>query len=398
MSQESLTEGEIKSLNGAEEKYLPLDLNQLRDQIDELDSELVSILAKRSALTRKVGEFKSKTGLPIYVPSREAQLIESRRKQAKDNGLSEDLIEDVLRRVMRESYQTQNKQYLCTQPQLNKVVVVGGKGALGSKFVTMFERSGYDVTVLEKDDWDNAELLFKEASLVLVAVPIRSTEKIIATLNNLPQNCVLADITSVKTGPVTSMLDAHEGPVVGLHPMFGPDVPGLVKQVVVVCHGRHPDKYEWLLEQIRIWGAAVIEQEPQSHDEAMAFIQVMRHFSSFVYGAHIAAENPSLDQLLTLSSPIYRLELAMVGRLFAQDPVLYGDIIFSSETGKALLKRFHARFTEAMVLLESGDEPKFIEQFQQITKWFGDYAQQSLVDSKKLLLKADDDRTLDTGV
>lgn len=375
-----------------------LDLNQLRDQIDALDSELVSILAKRSALTRKVGEFKSKTGLPIYVPSREAQLIETRRGQAREVGLSEDLIEDVLRRVMRESYQTQNKQYLCASPKHNKIVVIGGKGALGSKFVTMFERSDYQVETLEKDDWDSADTLFAGAALVLVAVPIRITEQVISGLHSLPEDCVLADITSVKQGPVDAMLQAHKGPVVGLHPMFGPDVPGLVKQVVVVCHGRDSEKYEWLLEQIRIWGAAVIEQNPSSHDEAMAFIQVMRHFSSFVYGAHIAAENPSLEQLLTLSSPIYRLELAMVGRLFAQDPILYGDIIFSSKTGTGLLKRFHGRFTEAMKLLEEGDESRFIQQFKGIADWFGDYAKQSLVDSKKLLLKADDDRTLDTGV
>ncbi|MDI8296325.1 hypothetical protein MJI53_23840, partial [Salmonella enterica subsp. enterica serovar Anatum] len=41
-------------------------------------------------------------------------------------------------------------------------------------------------------------------------------------------------------------------------------------------------------------------------------------------------ENVQLEQLLALSSPIYRLELAMVGRLFAQDPQLYADIIMSS--------------------------------------------------------------------
>ena len=383
---------------GQIEQEQVLDLDKLREQIDGIDSRLVELLAQRSELTRKVGEFKSKTGLPIYVPSREAKLLQSRKQQAAEYGLSESLIEDVLRRIMRESYQTQNKQYLCTRPELNKIVVVGGRGALGSKFVTMFERSGYLVQVLEKDDWDQAETLFDGASLVLVAVPIKKTEALIATLTQLPKDCVLADITSTKAGPLQAMLDVHQGPVVGLHPMFGPDVPGLVKQVVVVCHGREQEKYDWLLEQIRIWGAAVIEQEAQRHDEAMAFIQVMRHFSSFVYGAHLAQENPCLTELLQLSSPIYRLELAMVGRLFAQDPILYGDIIFSSKTGTALLKRFQQRFNEAMAILESGDEVRFIEQFREIAVWFGDYARQSLVDSKKLLQKADDDRTLDTGV
>lgn len=375
-----------------------LDLKVLREQIDALDSELVQILAKRSALTQKVGEFKSKTGLPIYVPSREAQLLESRKTQARQVGLSESLIEDVLRRVMRESYQTQNKQYLCTRPDIQNIVVIGGRGALGSKFVTLFERSSYHVDVIEKDDWHRAEAVFGNAGLVIVAVPIRQTERVIRSLSKLPEDCILADITSVKAGPVRAMLETHQGPVVGLHPMFGPDVPGLVKQVVVVSHGRHAEQYEWLLEQLRIWGAALIESDPEKHDEAMAFIQVMRHFSSFVYGAHLAAENPCLTELLKLSSPIYRLELAMVGRLFAQDPVLYGDIIFSSDTGKALLKRFHGRFDEAMSLLESGNKQRFVEQFRDIAEWFGDYANQCLVDSKKLLLKADDDRTLETGV
>lgn len=376
----------------------PIDLNELRNQIDELDQQLVDILAKRSALTKRVGEWKSKTGLPIYVPSREAQLIRSRREQAQLKGLSPDMIEDVLRRVMRESYQTQNKHYLCTRPDIKKIVVIGGAGALGSKFVTMFQKSNYHIEVLEKDDWDKAPETFSDAGLVLVSVPIRATEQVIRNLSYLPDDCVLADITSVKATPLNAMLDVHKGPVVGLHPMFGPDVPGLVKQVVVVCHGREPAKYEWLLEQFRIWGAALIETESKEHDEAMAFIQVMRHFSSFVYGEHIAAENPNLDKLITFSSPIYRLELAMVGRLFAQDPVLYADIIFDNDSGLELLKRFHTRFGEALTLLETGDKKSFIAQFQSISQWFGGFAKQSLVESKKLLQKADDDRTLETGV
>ncbi|MFT6899753.1 MAG: chorismate mutase/prephenate dehydrogenase [Paraglaciecola sp.] len=35
-----------------------------------------------------------------------------------------------------------------------------------------------------------------------------------------------------------------------------------------------------------------------------------------------------------------------------------------------------------------------MKQFFKIGAWFGSYSKQSLVDSKKLLLKADDDRTI----
>jgi chorismate mutase/prephenate dehydrogenase len=372
----------------------PAQLNELREQIDSVDSQLVELLAARAALTTKIGEYKSQAGLPIYVPEREADLIAKRRLQAEGRGVSPALVEDLLRRIMRESYHTQNRDYMCTNPQIKKIVVIGGAGALGSVFVDMFERSGYAVTILEQNDWQNSAQIFADAGLVMVAVPIKLTEAIIAKLDNLPKDCVLVDITSTKQKPLEAMLAVHSGPVVGLHPMFGPDVASLVKQVVVVCHGREQQKYQWLLQQIKLWGAALEEIEAHEHDESMVFIQVMRHFCSFIFGAHLAGENPSLNKLIALSSPIYRLELIMVGRLFAQDPGLYADIIFNNKESIELLKRFVGRFEQGIKLLEDGDQAQFIKQFFQIGNWFGNYSKQSLLESKKLLLKAEDDRIL----
>jgi chorismate mutase/prephenate dehydrogenase len=232
---------------------LPDELSVLRQQIDEIDSQLVELLAKRAKITAKVGKYKSQVGLPIYVPEREAELIAKRRVEAEQQNVSPILIEDLLRRIMRESYHTQNVEYLCTNPQLKKIVVVGGAGALGRVFVDMFKRSGYSVQLLEQQDWPNADSILADAGLVLVAVPIKLTESVISKLTHLPSNCVLVDITSTKQKPLAAMMAVHKGPVLGLHPMFGPDVPSLVKQVVVVCHGRDAEQYEWLLQQIRIY-------------------------------------------------------------------------------------------------------------------------------------------------
>jgi chorismate mutase/prephenate dehydrogenase len=372
----------------------PDDLDQLRQKIDEIDSQLVQLLSKRAKITAQVGKYKSQVGLPIYVPEREAELIAKRRAEAEQQKVSPVLVEDLLRRIMRESYHTQNVDYLCTNPQIKKIVVVGGAGALGKIFVDMFKRSGYLVQLLELNDWPNADTILDDAGLVLVAVPIKLTESIISRLTNLPSNCVLVDITSTKQKPLAAMMAAHKGPVLGLHPMFGPDIASLVKQVVVVCHGRNAEEYEWLLKQIRIWGGILQQTTAKEHDDAMVFIQVMRHFCSFVFGAHLAGENPPLERLIALSSPIYRLELAMVGRLFAQDPSLYADIIFNNADSVDLLKRFIGRFEQAITLVEEGNKGEFIKQFSQIGSWFGDYSKQSLVDSKNLLLKADDDRIL----
>ncbi|GEA10330.1 bifunctional chorismate mutase/prephenate dehydrogenase [Alteromonas sp. KUL49] len=372
------------------------ELASLRDEIDELDSQLVDLLVKRTKVTTQIGKVKASAGMPVYVPEREKSLISARRAQAQAVGLSPELVEDLLRRMMRESYHSQNNQYRCVNPDISNVVVVGGQGALGKVFVSLFERSGYQVSVVEKDDWDSgsAEITLSSADLVIVAVPINITESVISQLTMLPEHCVLADITSIKAKPLDAMMAVHSGPVVGLHPMFGPDAPGMIKQVVVVTHGRDTSAYEWLIKQMTIWGATIHESLASEHDKAMAYIQVMRHFNTFVYGEHLRGENPDLDTLTLFSSPIYRLELAMVGRLFAQAPELYADIIFNNPDNFALLRRFHERFGLALNLLEEQNKAGFIEQFRTVGDWFGDYAKTCLVDSKQLLLKADDGQLL----
>nr|WP_136252075.1 bifunctional chorismate mutase/prephenate dehydrogenase [Ningiella ruwaisensis] len=369
-------------------------LGSLRQQIDEIDAELVSLLKKRTQVTKNIGKLKSENALPVYVPEREKVLISARREQAEKIGVSPDLVEDILRRMMRDSYHSQHAKYACINPKVSKIVVIGGDGALGKVFVSLFKNSGYPVTVLEKEDWPKADTILQDADLVIVSVPINSTIEVIRALPKLNKDCILADVTSIKSQPLEAMLDVHEGPVLGLHPMFGPDAPGMIKQVVVVCEGRFPASYSWVLEQMQLWGAYLYHSSSEEHDHAMAYIQVMRHFSTFVYGQHLEQENPSLNELIAFSSPIYRLELAMVGRLFAQSPELYADIIFSNKDSILLLKRFSQRFEQAIKLLENGDKAGFVQQFDQAAAWFGDYAQICLSDSKKMLLKADDSHLL----
>lgn len=369
------------------------ELAPLRQQIDDIDSQLVELLARRAQVTAQVGQVKQQYALPLYVPEREAALLKARRAQAENAGVSPELVEDVLRRVMRESYSTQESGFVCCKEGGGKVVVVGGAGALGRRFVSLFQRSGFEVVILEIDDWPDAASMVADASLVLLAVPIHLTTQLIQQLPALPADCVLADLTSIKSQPLSAMLEKHPGPVVGLHPMFGPDVSNIVKQVVVICHGRDSDKYDWLVTQLRVWGAVLSEKTAQQHDELMQLIQAMRHFSSLVYGVHLAEEHADLHQLLQLSSPIYRLELAMVGRLFAQNAELYADIMLSSHQVTGLLQRYQHRFNQLSHLLAAKDKAGLMAEFAKGQQYFGELAGEFLQESRRLLQKAADERS-----
>lgn len=373
------------------------ELNALRDKIDAVDKQLIDLLAARLALVGEVGEVKSRHGLPIYAPDREASMLARRRAEAETLGVPGDLIEDVLRRVMRESYilesaSDKEHHFKCMNPALGKVVIIGGQGQLGRLFGQLFSLSGYRVESLEQADWPQADAILSGAGMVMVAVPIDVTCDIIDRLGNLPEHCLLVDVTSVKAEPLAHMLAVHKGPVLGLHPMFGPDVASLAKQVIVCCQGRDGAASQWLLDQMTIWGARLQQVEARAHDEAMTFIQALRHFATFAYGLHLSREQANLDRLLNLSSPIYRLELAMVGRLFAQDPHLYADIILSSPQNLAMIRRYYQNFGEALGLLERGDRAGFIHAFSEVSGYFGEKADDFLRESRLLLAQANDRR------
>lgn len=212
-------------------------------------------------------------------------MLASRRAEAEALGVPPDLIEDVLRRVMRESYSSENdKGFKTLCPSLRPVVIVGGGGQMGRLFEKMLTLSGYQVRILEQHDWDRAADIVSDAGMVIVSVPIHVTEQVIGKLPPLPKDCILVDLASVKNGPLQAMLAAHDGPVLGLHPMFGPDSGSLAKQVVVWCDGRKPEAYQWFLEQIQVWGARLHRISAVEHDQNMAFIQALRHFATLLMG------------------------------------------------------------------------------------------------------------------
>ncbi len=59
-----------------------MDLEQLRTDIDKLDSELLDIFAKRMELCGLVAEYKAKNGLPVFQGGREQQVLDKAEENA----------------------------------------------------------------------------------------------------------------------------------------------------------------------------------------------------------------------------------------------------------------------------------------------------------------------------
>jgi len=365
------------------------ELEILRRQLDNIDREIVSLLGKRQAEVERVVSLKRAYNLPVYHPAREEDLLSQRRIQGAEAELDPDYIEDLYRRILRQSRVEQTARLAQKGVRAGAtVLLVGGLGSMGQYFHNWFADAGYNIRILDRNDWPNADKLCEGIELAIISVPIEVTNAVADRLGpHLPADCVLADITSIKESPLNAMLDSHEGPVIGLHPLFGPTTSTMDKQIVVVTPGRNLPACKWLIDQFSVWGSIILQVSAKEHDEVMSIVQTLRHFATFAFGQFLRRRHVDLSRTLEFSSPIYRLELVMVGRLFAQDPSLYSEIIFASPERLTLLKDFLTSLTENLAMIEKGDKDMFSAEFRKIADWFGPFSEQAMRESTYLIDK-----------
>lgn len=361
----------------------------LRDTIDDIDRQILGLISRRMKEVQEVVALKKEHNMPVYHPAREEDLISKLRIQAADSGIEPDFIEEIYRVIIRNSRlrQTREMKQQGLRPGA-RVLIVGGAGQMGRFFAGMFRDSGYIVRILTETNWDEVNELCWDIDLVLISVPIDVTLETIRTIApHLPANAVLADITSTKTEPLKAMLNHFKGPVLGLHPLFGPSCTTLDKQIIAITPGRNNADCQWVVEQLTLWGSIIVSASPEEHDEIMDIVQALRHFATFCFGLFLSQRKINLERTLEFSSPIYRLELGMVGRLFAQDSRLYSEIIFATPARRAILKDYVATLNEQISLVEKNDKALFMDRFSEVADWFGPFSDQAMRESDFIINK-----------
>ena len=88
-------------------------LREYRARIDELDEQLICLLAERFEITKTVCELKAETGLPAADPQREkeqiARLHEIARNEGMDPVFGEKVFRLIVDEVIRHHLQTADK-------------------------------------------------------------------------------------------------------------------------------------------------------------------------------------------------------------------------------------------------------------------------------------------------
>ncbi|MFH0966318.1 MAG: prephenate dehydrogenase/arogenate dehydrogenase family protein [Methanobacteriota archaeon] len=267
-----------------------------------------------------------------------------------------------------------------------KVGIVGGTGQMGSFFTRVFEKGGHTVRVSGRKTPVTSEDLARESDIIIISIPIHLTIPVIQHIAPLLHDGqIFCDLTSLKSGPVNAMLES-QADVIGLHPMFGPTATSLQGQTIIATPARCSDEHRELLTKLfTSQGARVTMTTPEYHDRMMAVIQGLTHFKALVMADTMRLLGITPEETEPFMSPIYRIETSVAGRILAQDPMLYADILSENPAIPQVLETCCNAALSLTSIIKSGDTETFKERFIAEREWFGEYCTRSLEETDILI-------------
>lgn len=351
-------------------------LKAVRDELAATDKELVSLLAQRMRLIREVARVKAEKDLPSFDREREGAHLDDLLARAQEAGVPEDVVRDVFARLFAAS-RLEQRRFLQAKAERFTIGIIGGTQGMGGFLARVFSSGGYTVEAMGLDQGAPATEVASRHDIVIVSVPIDVTVKVIAEIApHVKKGACIVDITSIKKPPLDAMLaHAPEGvDVVATHPMFGPHGVDFDRQKVVLCRGRGDEAFARVKKLYESFGAETIEATAEEHDAQMALIQVLVHEKTMVLGSVLERLKADLGRSLQFASPIYRTELAMIGRMFSQQAELYADILTINPEAPRLSHVFEqeaAHFARAVAM---GDRETVVRRFRQVAEFMKDFA------------------------
>lgn len=84
-------------------------IGMLRQQIDELDEQLLSLLSKRMRISKEIGIYKKENNMPILQSGRYTEILNQRGQMGNSMDLAQDFVKEIMKSIHEESVKVQMK-------------------------------------------------------------------------------------------------------------------------------------------------------------------------------------------------------------------------------------------------------------------------------------------------
>lgn len=245
-----------------------------------------------------------------------------------------------------------------------KIHIIGGTGQMGNWLKGFLESQGFLPTI--SGSKGNHQDLISQADIVFISVPISLATKIILETGKIvKKDCLLVDLTSVKT-EASKALAKTKLSAVAIHPLFGPSVSSIQNQKIIFCLIKKSPLINKLKEILENAGGQTFEMNPVEHDNLMAHIQGLIHLVN-INLAQTFIDN-KIDLTGKISTPVSLNQLATLSRVLSQDSSLLTEIQLNNPQYPKILKEFikNLELSEKLILSENKDKLK--EKIEKINK------------------------------
>ncbi len=336
-------------LNAPIVKFTMATLDELRQRLNEIDAQLINLIAERQQHSQEIASVKRASGSPTRDYARERDVILAARTLAEKRGVSPVVAETLMRMLIRSSLTTQEQASVAARGSGSgqRALVIGGAGKMGRWFAEFLASQGFTVECSDPNgappcaiavgDYRQLEL---NHDYIVVATPLGLTDAVLRELALRRPKGVIFDLGSLKS-PLRGglmALKSHGCKVTSLHPMFGPDTELLSGRHVIFVDLGAPEA----LDKARgLFAATMVERVVMSldeHDRLIAYVLGLSHALNIAFFTALATSGEAAPRLARLSSTTFDSQLDVASRVSQESPDLYYEIQALNDYGAESLE------------------------------------------------------------
>lgn len=245
-------------------------------------------------------------------------------------------------------------------------LLILGAGKMGTFFCDLLS-SEHQVAVYDPDSdrlrftygverFDSLDQIDAFApEMVINAATVRHTlDAFRQVMPHITDNCILADIASVKTGlPEFYAECAH--PFVSTHPMFGPTFASLSnlanENAIIITEGDHMARL-FFRDIYRRLGLNIVDYSFEQHDKTIAYSLSIPFASTLVFASVMKHQDAP--------GTTFKRHLAIARGLMSEDDFLLSEILFNPNTPEQL-KHIRQQLALLQEIVEKRDSQAMTE-------------------------------------
>lgn len=358
---------------------------RLRNELDQLDGELVAAMARRQAIVAEIGRRKQAVGRQLRDYARERQVLDGVRARADRVGLDPALAEDVLKRLIEASLSTQERDRIrqSNQGGGRRALVVGGAGKMGAWFADFLDAQDYAVDIVDPGALPetsaypcHAELTAENAAvdLIVLATPLAASAATLRQLVALATPALVIDIASLKTPLLDALAAADDAGLrlCSVHPMFGPTATLLAgRHLLLMQVGTQTGALAEARALFAATSAELVELPLADHDRLVAYVLGLSHWLNLGFVRALACSGADAEKLAGLSSTTFDRQLGVSRQVNGENPGLYYEIQALNQHRELAWDGLTRALAELRRVVELGDADGFADIMADNRHWLG---------------------------